>query len=159
MDNAVVDDKVLCFSTGQYRWFVRLSDQVGLEPSVVVSPLFFLPQWCLGMSVVQGHVMGVVDLESLLGQVPPISVPEKAPLLVLKAPHKISVRLTDLFGLQNLSQFKQTSDYPLVHQVFGGAFLNPQQDVFYELNVSALNVLVEKESKQIGLDESRFSHA
>jgi hypothetical protein len=42
------------------------------------------------------------------------------------------------------------------NRVFGDAFSGPDGNVFYELNTSVLNILVENVSKQLPLEEGRF---
>ena len=152
MNRDIKEAKLLCFSTKNYRWFARLSDETALETAIKTYPLFKLPRWCLGMVVVGGDVSTVIDLEGLFksdsSTSPPSSDKPQTPnksILLIKNNYKIALSIQSLFGLQNTSSFQAyktstPSDNPLLSQ----PFKNDAGDIYYHFDSSVFMPMFEK---------------
>ena len=145
MNRDLKEAKLLCFSTTNHLWFVRLSDEMALETSIKTHPIIKLPNWCLGVVVVGGDVATVIDLEGLIdsenttsaqGFTEKVFTPNKS-VLLLKKNHKIALSIKSLLGLQNIEAFQShkmtdTEQNPLLRQ----SFKNENGDIYYHFDTS-----------------------
>jgi chemotaxis signal transduction protein len=150
MNRDIKEAKLLCFSTKNYRWFARLSDETALETSIKTYPLFKLPQWCLGMVVVGGEVSTVIDLEGLfdsntnqLASDKPLT-PNKS-ILLIKNNYKIALSIQSLLGLQNTSSFQAYKTNTQIHNpLLSQPFKNDDGDIYYHFDTSVFMPMFEK---------------